>query len=282
MIMIADSGSTKTDWACIRNDGNIMFFTSMGYNPNYVTREYICADIKQCISSKFNLNDVNSVYFYGAGVTELQYGFIEDAMRCVFPQCSLVEVAMDTLGAARALLGDKPGLAVILGTGMNSVLFDGKKITMNVDSLGFILGDEGSGAYMGKRLMIDYCRHNITGAVYDVVKKEVGLSCDEVIDRIYTKPFPNRWCARFVKFIGKHINDDQYFADLVRTSFQDCFERILTHYPSYQDYKLNCVGSVAFYFRPILEKVCHEYGMNIGRIIQYPIHGLVEYHMSHL
>ncbi|EGN57230.1 ATPase [Hallella multisaccharivorax DSM 17128] len=281
MIMIADSGSTKTDWAFLHDDGRIVHFTSAGYNPNYVTGEYIYADIKQNVPTGINLDNINAVYFYGAGVTELQYGFIEKTMRCVFPQCATVEVAMDTLGAARALLGDDQGLVVILGTGMNSALYDGRCITMNIDSLGFILGDEGSGGYMGKRLMIDYCRHNITGRVYEMVKNEVGLNSDEVIDQIYTKPFPNRWCAKFAKFIGKHIDDDPYFAELVSSSFRNCFDKILTHYPSYQDYPINCVGSVAYYFRPMLEAVCHEYGMTIGRIMQYPIDGLVEYHKNH-
>ena len=146
MILIADSGSTKTDWVCINGNGtNIIRFKSSGYNPNYISGEEIRNDILNNLPEDFPVNEIREVYFYGAGVSELEYEFMQDVLRNVFVNAGVVFVAMDLLGAARALLGRDAGFAAILGTGCNTCLYDGEKETLNIDSLGFILGDEGSG-----------------------------------------------------------------------------------------------------------------------------------------
>lgn len=151
MILIADSGSTKTDWACTsENGGNVIRFKSLGYNPNYISGEEIRNDILANLPAGFPVKDVKEVYFYGAGVSELEYGFMQDVLKSVFVAAETVFVAMDLLGAARALLGQESGFAAILGTGCNTCLYNGEEVTLNIDSLGFILGDEGSGGYIGK------------------------------------------------------------------------------------------------------------------------------------
>ncbi|SFG31029.1 hypothetical protein [Prevotella sp. KH2C16] len=282
MRLIADSGSTKTDWGCLGDDGSCFRFTSAGYNPNYITHEYMVRDILQSFPKSMNPSEIKAIYFYGAGVTELQFPFVRKALRSAFPQASDVFVEMDLLASARALLGDSPGFAAILGTGTNSCLYDGHQVTLNIDSLGFILGDEGSGGYLGKCLMIDYIRRNVTGLPYELIQERVKMTGDEIIDQIYTKPFPNRWCAQFSKFIEEHLNDDEYFPNLVRRSFQDLFDKIITHYPDYKEYELNSVGSIAYCFRDILEEVSTSYGMKLGKLIRYPIDGLIEYHHRHL
>lgn len=278
MILIADSGSTKTDWCGIRHDASRTNFVSEGYNPNYITGEYMVGDIVRNLPQGFDPAEVEEIYFYGAGVTELQFGFVEKCLREVFGSAEKVFVAMDLLASARALLGRKAGFAAILGTGTNSCLYDGNEVTLNIDSLGFILGDEGSGGYIGKRLISDFIRGDMPEHVRLMTAEELKLSGDELIDQIYTKPFPNRFCARYCRFVGDNLRSDPYFYELVRDSFRALFKNIISHYPDYRHYEFNCVGSVGYVFRNILTAVAAEYGMAAGRIIRYPMEGLVEYH----
>lgn len=279
MILIADSGATKTEWACISKDGatRIGFF-SQGYNPNYITGTQIVADIRANLPEGLSPDLVDEIYFYGAGVTELQYPFMEKTLREVFAKAEKVFIAMDTLASCRALLQREPGFAAILGTGANSCLYDGCNEGLNVDSCGFILGDEGSGGYLGKRMITDYLRHNMPPKVYKLVGKELGRTNDELIDVIYTKPFPNRFCAQYAKFISEHLDFDPYFPELVTDAFRKFFERIVTHYPDYQKYTFNSVGSVGYYFRSLLEPVVKEFGMKMGTVLKAPMEGLIKYH----
>ena len=279
MILIADSGATKTEWACISKDGatRIGFF-SQGYNPNYITGTQIVSDIRTNLPQGLSPDLVDEIYFYGAGVTELQYPFMEKTLREVFPKAEKVFIAMDTLASCRALLQREPGFAAILGTGANSCLYDGCNEGLNVDSCGFILGDEGSGGYLGKRMITDFIRRNMPPKVYELVGQELGRTNDELIDIIYTKPFPNRFCAQYAKFICEHLDFDPYFPELVTDAFRKFFERIVTHYPDYQSYTFNSVGSVGYYFKPLLEKVVEEFGMKMGTVLQAPMEGLIQYH----
>lgn len=280
MILIADSGATKTDWACVsREDDTRIRFTSQGYNPNFISGPQIVEDIVANLPVELVPDMVTEIYFYGAGVTELQYPFMEDTLRKVFTKAEKVFIAMDTLASCRALLQDKPGFAAILGTGANSCLYDGCNEGLNVDSCGFILGDEGSGGNLGKRLIVDFIRHDMPAKVYDVVAKELGKNNDELIDQIYTKPFPNRFCAQYAKFIQDHYDFDPYFVNLTTEAFRDFFRKIVTHYPDYTSYSFNAVGSVAYYHRRLLEPVVKEFGMKMGRILKAPMEGLIEYHL---
>ena len=279
MILIADSGATKTEWACISRDGATRIgFYSQGYNPNYITGTQIVADIRANLPEGLSPDLVDEIYFYGAGVTELQYPFMEKTLREVFPKAGEVFIAMDTLASCRALLQREPGFAAILGTGANSCLYDGCNEGLNVDSCGFILGDEGSGGYLGKRMITDFLRRNMPERVYELVGKELGRSNDELIDIIYTKPFPNRFCAQYARFICEHLDFDPYFPELVTDAFRKFFDRIVTHYPDYQTYTFNAVGSVAYFFKPLLQPVVEAYGMKMGTILQAPMEGLIKYH----
>ena len=281
MILIADSGATKTQWGCVNRDGTGRHdFFSQGYNPNYISGEDIVADIRANLPQGFDTDAVEAIYFYGAGVTPMQYPFVEKCLRTVFGKAGEVFIAMDTLASCRALLQREPGFAAILGTGTNSAMYDGCNEGLNVDSCGFILGDEGSGGYLGKRLITDFIRCNMPEAVYKIVGKELGHSNEELLDIIYTKPFPNRFCAQYAKFIGEHLDFDPYFPALVEDAFTKFFQRIVTHYPDYTKYSFNAVGSVAYHFRPTLEKVVERFGMKMGVILKAPMDGLVKYHTS--
>lgn len=282
LVLIADSGASKTDWACVsRNDATDIRFVSQGYNPNYITGEKIVEDILHNLPSELNPGEVGEIYFYGAGVTVLQYPFMTEVLKRVFPNAETVVIAMDTLASCRALLQDKPGFAAILGTGANSCLYDGCNEGLNVDSCGFILGDEGSGANLGKRLITDYIRRNMRQNVYDLVGRKLGRNNDELLDIIYTQPFPNRFCAQYAKFIADNLDTDPYFPELVTDAFRQFFRLIVTHYPDYRQYSFNAVGSVAYYFKPLLQPVVEEFGMKMGVILKAPIDGLVKYHLNH-
>ena len=279
MILIADSGATKTEWACISKDGATRIgFYSQGYNPNYISGTQIVADIRANLPEGLAPDLVDEIYFYGAGVTELQYPFMEKTLREVFTKASQVFIAMDTLASCRALLQREPGFAAILGTGANSCLYDGCNEGLNVDSCGFILGDEGSGGYLGKRMITDYIRRNMPERVYKLVGEELGRTNDELIDIIYTKPFPNRFCAQYARFICEHLDFDPYFPELVTDAFRKFFERIVTHYPDYQKYTFNSVGSVGYFFKSLLQPVVEAFGMKMGTVLQAPMEGLIKYH----
>ena len=281
MILIADSGASKTDWACVsRETGAAIRFTSQGYNPNYITGPQIVEDIRMNLPAGFPVDEVKEIYFYGAGVTELQYPFMTETLKKVFTKAETVFIAMDTLASCRALLQAEPGFAAILGTGANSCLYDGCNEGLNVDSCGFILGDEGSGGNLGKRMITDYIRRNMPQKVYKIVGEALGKNNDELLDQIYTKPFPNRYCAQYAKFIAQHLDFDPYFPNLVTDAFRQFFLLIVTHYPDYKKYTFNAVGSVAYYFKPLLQKVVEEFGMKMGVILQAPMEGLIKYHLN--
>lgn len=281
MILIADSGASKTDWGCVSRESDVRIrFSSQGYNPNFISGPQIVDDIIANLPAGFDPLAVKEIYFYGAGVTPLQYPFMRETLLKVFSRAETVFIAMDTLASCRALLQAEPGFAAILGTGANSCLYDGCNEGLNVDSCGFILGDEGSGAYLGKRMITDFIRRNMPSRVYEYVAEELGRGNDELIDIIYTKPFPNRFCAQYAKFICRSLDFDPYFPALVDDAFHKFFDRIVTHYPDYRKYSFNAVGSVAYFFKPLLQKVVEEYGMEMGVILQAPMEGLIKYHLN--
>ncbi|EPT33456.1 hypothetical protein [Phocaeicola abscessus] len=282
MKLIADSGATKTDWACITNDRRCIRFSSAGYNPNYITADWIVEDITSAFPSDLNLDEICEVFFYGAGITKLLEPFMKSALQQAFPKATKISAATDLIGASRALLGDRSGFAAILGTGMNSGIYDGKEIAFRVGSLGFILGDEGSGAYLGKLLIRDFMRHRMSDRVYEIVKDRIRMTDDQLIDQIYKKPMPNRFCAQFGPFIKENLHRDDYFYRLVRNSFTAMFEKIIFHYPAYEKYEFNSVGSIAYCFRDILAETAHAYQMRMGIILRYPLDGLITYHNESL
>jgi len=276
MILIADSGATNTVWCALDRGTVCAQFESEGYNPNYITLDYMVADIRKSMPADFVPEAVDHVFFYGAGVTELQYGFVREAISCVMPNAETF-VAMDLLASARALLGREAGFAAILGTGTNSCLYDGEKITLNIDSLGFILGDEGSGAYMGKRMLVDYVRGRISEEARRVIAAAVPYNGDEIIDIIYTKSFPNRFCGQYAKLISSNLSIP-YFHDLAEDAFCQFFEQIVALYPAYRSYAFNCVGSVGWYFQDVLKPVVVRYGMRPGILLRTPMEGLIRFH----
>ncbi|SFP97586.1 N-acetylglucosamine kinase [Hymenobacter arizonensis] len=278
MILIADGGSTKCSWCLLDDTQNRVYFNTEGYNPDFVDTAAITASLSKNLPDTLQREEVKEVHFYGAGVSSPQKAeVIAAALRELFPN-STATVTEDLLAAARALLGRKPGFAAILGTGTNSCIYDGEKITYNVDSLGYFLGDEGSGSYFGKRLLRDYLRGLLPDGLQESFKETYKLgSRNDILDRLYNQPLPNRFLASFAKFTYDH-NNVSYCREIVLEGFETFFKNLVVHYPSYQDYSFNCVGSVGYNFRDVLTQVARGHGMEVGKIIRSPIDDLVGYH----
>ena len=277
MLLIADSGSTKASWCLIHPTSGNVFFETEGYNPFFVKTDYVITSLNSSIPAAVNKDQVTEIYFYGSGCVPDKSAIIIYALASLFPNCTNIKVESDLLGAARASLGAKEGFAAILGTGTNTCLYNGGKITHNISSLGFILGDEGSGGYLGKKLLIDYMRGKLPQHLQENFFETYNISQTEIMDRVYRQALPNRFCAGFSRFLSAHI-DEPYVRDLIKSSFYDFFKNLVSSYPNYKSYLFNCVGSVAYYFNDILLETAKDFGMQPGRVLKSPMEGLLEYH----
>jgi N-acetylglucosamine kinase-like BadF-type ATPase len=279
MILIADSGSTKTSWCLLKRGASPLFFETEGYNPYFASTDYIAASLLRGLPSAIDRHAVDGIYFYGAGCFDDKKGVIEAAMAVVFPVAGC-GVALDLLASARALLGNDPGFVAILGTGANTCVYDGNRIVANIDSLGYLLGDEGSGFYLSRKLLGDYIRGYMPGPVQEEFIERYGLTREEIMERIYSAPMPNRFCASFTTFLTESITGGEYTQGLVKQGLCDFFDNLVTRYPGYANYTFNCVGSVGYAFRELLTEVAVSYGMPVGNILRSPIDGLAVYHAT--
>ncbi len=279
MILIADGGSTKTNWCLVNADGARFFFNTEGYNPEFIGTAGIVASLRENLPDTLDAAHITELCYYGASISSPQkVAVVADAMRTVFPQAQ-VYVDHDLLAAARALLGRSTGFAAILGTGTNSCVYDGHGVAHSVDSLGYFLGDEGSGSFIGKRLLRDYLRQQLPDNLQEAFRTTYGLEREEILDRLYNQPFPNRFLASFAKFAYDH-NNVSYCRQIVLDGFEKFFQNIITHYPDYQRHTFNCIGSVGYNFRDTLVQVATAHGMAVGKIIRSPIDDLVTYHLE--
>lgn len=282
MLLIADSGSTKTDWRLIDDERKIHQLQTQGFNPFFQDS----ADISKILEEEFfkqmppnvNLKGVN-IFFYGAGCSsESKCRIVENGLTKVFPG-SKIEVHHDLLAAARATCGKKPGIAAIMGTGSNSCWYDGNEIVQNIPALGFILGDEGSGAHLGKTFIQDYLNKEVPESISNRFYERFKLSREDILDAVYKKPFPNRFLAGFSKFIYQNLKE-QYMFDLASSCFNQFFDKHVCKYEVHKELKLNIVGSVGFYFSNIIRKIAQVKGVEIDKIIESPAAGLTLYHME--
>lgn len=277
MQLIADSGSTKVSWRAIKDDGSVVEIETSGINPVFMED----ADIEKILSESLVPaigNKVDNFWFYGAGVVGGEPSAkLERCFQKVFPGSSC-EAVSDVMAAARALCGHKPGIACILGTGANSCFYDGEKIASNVKAGGFILGDEASGAYLGKRLISDFIKGLLPEAVEKEFVKRYRLDYLAIVQKVYREPLPSRFLASFSPFINEFRNHP-HIANLLKSSFDEFLSRNIIHY-DYKKYPVNFVGSIAFYYKDILEKAVASKGMRMGVVLKGPIDGLVEYHKN--
>jgi len=278
MKLVADSGSTKTDWCAISSLGGKTYFYTEGYNPFFMDANYIANSIKRDAPKELITSEVESIFFYGSGCQGEKLKVMENALKEVFPQSLEIHVDVDLLGAARALLGNHAGFAAILGTGTNTCLYDGAVITHNIDSLGFLLGDEGSGATIGKSVLSDYLRNKMPENVHQLFAEKYNINPEELLDEVYETQHPNRFCAGFARFLDIEGVSKPYGEELVRKAFDLFFKNLVSAYPDYKQYEFNCIGSIGFNFKNILINVAKTYDMNVGEIKQSIIIDLAAYH----
>ena len=276
MILIADSGSTKTNWCLVEQGQIVSEIITEGINPFYQTDMEIIALLDDQLIPKLENTDIDRIFFYGAGCSFPEKKILVSRGLVRFFGNSMIEIQSDLLGAARSLFQHEKGIACILGTGSNSCYYDGKDSTQNVSPLGFILGDEGSGAVLGKLFLADCLKNQLPTELKEEFLSRYELTPEIILDAVYKKPFPNRYLAQFTHFLAEKIEEPSIF-NLVYDSFDAFFVRNVMQYPL-EDIRVGCIGSVAYYFRDTLEIVASERRIEISEIIQNPMAGLVKFH----
>jgi len=276
MILIADSGSTKTNWCLVEQGQIVSEIITDGINPFYQTDMEIIALLDDQLIPKLENTDIDRIFFYGAGCSFPEKKILVSRGLVRFFGNSMIEIQSDLLGAARSLFQHEKGIACILGTGSNSCYYDGKDITQNVSPLGFILGDEGSGAVLGKLFLADCLKNQLPAELKEEFLSRYELTPEIILDTVYKRPFPNRFLAQFTHFLAEKIEEPSVF-NLVYDSFDAFLVRNVMQYPL-EDIKVGCIGSVAYYFRDTLEIVASERRIEISDIIQNPMDGLVKFH----
>ena len=276
MILIADSGSTKTDWRLI--DGqNITQFTSIGLNPDFVTSEKVTEVVENTFGAVKGAH-ILEIHFYGSGCSSESRNDIIAAGLKIFFRNTEITIHHDLLGAARASCGKNAGIAGILGTGSNACLFDGREVVKEFRSGGYIIGDEGGGVDIGKRIIKKFIEGKFEDA--DILKRfkhRYKVSVDDILENLYRKPQPNKYLATFSQFAFHHRENPE-ISTLLESSFQAYFDNQVHRFHNSENLPLNLVGSVAFYYQEIIRKVAAKNGITINTILEKPISGLTLYH----
>jgi len=274
MILIADSGSTKADWALV--DGNQPFqcIHTEGINPFHQSHDDI-RTILMKVSEGVG-DEMKHVYFYGSGIRPELKTVMEGLLREIFPMADRVEASSDMLGAARALCGHNYGIASILGTGANSCLYDGERIVMNTPALGYILGDEGSGAVLGRRFLNALYKGVLSREIKADFEASMRLTMADVINKVYREPLANRFLASLSEYIHQHLDDDGV-REVVIGNFRDFFLRNIQPY-SRRDLPVSFVGSIAWYYQDQLREAAAAEDFEVGTIVRAPLESLVAYH----
>ena len=278
MNLIADSGSTNTHWCLVQGGKVVNEIVTDGINPFYQTDMEIIALLDDQLIPKLENFDIDSIYFYGAGCSYPEKKILVSRALVRFFGNSMIEIQSDLLGAARSLFQHEKGIACILGTGSNSCYYNGKEIEQNVSPLGFILGDEGSGAVLGKLFIADCLKNQLPLELKEKFLTSYELTPEMILENVYKKPFPNRFLAQFTPFLLENIEEPSIF-NIVYDSFDAFLVRNVMQYPL-EDILVGCVGSVAYYFRDTLEIVASERRIAISDIVQNPMNGLVKYHSA--
>lgn len=276
MILIADSGGSKTDWRLIDKSGTVGQASAPGFNPYYQPIEDLKKSVHELLLPKIN-EEISKIFFYGAGVSSVKNQLtIKSAFLEFFPEAH-IEIGWDLLAAARALCGHEPGIACIMGTGSNSCLYDGEKIIGNVANLGWILADEGSGANIGRKFLVDYLREVMPENLRAQFRERYPLSREEFLEKVYQQERPSAFLASFTKFIFQHLKDP-YCYKLIYNSFAEFYENNVMKYENYKQLKVHFTGSISFYFSDILRQVANDKGITVKNILEGPIAGLTLYH----
>lgn len=274
MRLVCDSGSTKTDWIIADGSSVITKFSTCGLNPSVMGLDNVREHLQSLLLPHLEGVSISDVEFYGAGCTQDIIPEMSQLLADLITSAKNILVASDVLGAAKAVCGKEKAIAAILGTGANSCLFDGEKIIKNTPALGFILGDEGSGAVLGRTFLNALLKGLLPESVGSMFADETGLTQQDIIGKVYRSSTPNRFLASMSPFIHRHL-DVRELRELVVANFRDFFTHNIRQYGC-PELPVNCVGSMAYYFSEQLHEAAQKEGFVIGRILRSPIEGLCQ------
>ena len=282
MILIADGGSTKADWIALDNNKRELFrLRTLGLNPAVVPQEELTNRIINMFQLVNIKDQVEQIYFYGAGCgTAKPVAILKEVMASIFTNAR-INIDEDMVAAIYASSGNKPAMVCILGTGSNSCYFDGEKKHMKVPSLGYILMDEASGNFFGKQLIRDYYYQKMPRKIMDAFDQQYDLDADHIKYNLYRQPNPNMYLASFAKFMFD-FKENNYIKEVIYNGFEAFFKYRILPYNLPTDTDIYFIGSIAHYFRNILEKVGKKYDFVITEVIHRPIGNLIEYHRNNL
>lgn len=277
MILVADSGSSKTDWLLSQPGHEPKEFRTPGLNPYFLTEKEIVKVLQEKAKDLTAYGaDVKEIYFFGAGCSSPdRHEIVSNALSALFPK-AYISVDSDLLGSAYATCGHEKGLCCVLGTGSNISFFDGEEIHSGQHGLGFVLGDEGSGTWFGKALITDFLYGNMPDDIHFKFDKTYGLTKELVVSNVYQKPRANSYLASFARFLNV-IRSSDYGQALLKKGLLEFIETNIKSYPQYHKYKCNFVGSIAFVFADELKALCEANNITVGKIIRQPIHDLLEF-----
>ena len=282
MIAIVDGGSTKCDWVILENSGKISQKTeSIGFNPNIINADLIPQEIEKNPHLFLIKNQLDYIYFYGSGCGTVENAlFVETQLQKVFPYAK-VTVKEDLTAAAYAAYNGKPAIVCILGTGSNSCYFDGESIRRDLPSLGFLIGDEGSGSALGKHLVRRFFMKKLPQDLHQEFVETYHLTIEDAIKNMYHNPRANAYLAEFNKFVVQR-KQHPYFQNMVFDEMKNFFEYQVLPYEEAREAEINFIGSIAYYYEDVLRAAAAELNLTVGHIVQRPIESLVEYHKKYI
>lgn len=275
--LIADSGATKAEWCLMKGKKKKVFFTT-GISPYLMNTEQIVKMLNKELKSGLKRELISEIHYYGTGCGNPEnVKSIKKALKEVFPTTRKINIDTDIMAAARAVCGKQKGIACILGTGSNACYFNGKRIVKSSPGLGYVLGDEGSGAYMGRKVIQHFLYNTFEGELMTKFETKFKTNRVEILDRVYRQPLPNKYMASYALFLSE--NRGHYMIEnIIEDSFNDFFFNHIYKFKESWVHPVNFVGGVAFAFKDVLKELCNSYGLQLGKIFKNPIEGLVEYH----
>ena len=281
MVLIVESGSTKSDWVLLSPENKQDVYSSMGFNPYFHSSAVIENELRRHAELMSHAEKIQQIYFYGAGCSSSEMNdIVKRGLTNVFTNAH-IHIDHDLMACAYATYSGNPSICCIIGTGSNSCYFDGETVSEVVPALGYILGDEGSGTYFGKKLLSAFLYHQLPKHVEEDFVKEYAIDKNEIVNKVYRNENANVYIASFMPFIAKH-KDELFFQKMIEDGLRHFIEVHVCCYPNYKDVEINFVGSIASVFRNALDRAANSLGARIGRVVQKPVEGLVSYHLDYV
>lgn len=273
MLLVADSGSSKADWILTLSDTETILFRTSGINPFFLSEKDIIKIFQNTPEIQPYTDQVKEIYFFGAGCSSPdRREHISNALSKIFKN-AFVSVDIDIIASIYATAGNSKGICCIIGTGSNITYFDGSKIHESKHGLGYILGDEGSGTWLGKQLITSFLYGKMPADLSDSFYKNYKIDKESIIKHVYQQPAPNFYLASFAPFLSEHI-DHPFIVDILKKSFSEFIETNIKSYPDYKDQTCHFVGSIAYHFSDILKELCTANEIKVGKILKHPIEEL--------